>query len=305
MRKIDFLTLFGILWCVACTKHNNTIPYKSFTSDDKSYTVEVPSYVSIYKTLKDFASFQKEENHLMITIQELKGIDMQSYMDDSNKGNYNYSIYASNDSSVFYKVTRGTGMWSAYTLYAKKKINEKSYIINVSSDRLGQSAIEDIISHIQMTMKSNDVMNESSNKVSDKISTQFKTYHNKYFSVEYPSEWSVRNNIDAMTDVYIGNNLFGFTIVRFETDYSLDEIMNESRIEGERAGISVGKDEPTKVSGKRAYRTVQIMQVGNHRVKHIAFSFKNGSMFYNVKFGDVKTPQQEKVISEVISTFKV
>lgn len=126
--------------------------------------------------------------------------------------------------------------------------------------------------------------------------------------MKYPSDWKYIENLDAMTDVYIGSEKenFGFTVVHFETDETLNTINNESN-ENIRTSESMKliKEEQTIVDGLMCYRAIQEIDVNGEKVEHISYSFKKGKMFYNIKFGSVINETQEELAKQIIKTFKV
>ena len=108
-----------------------------------------------------------------------------------------------------------------------------------------------------------------------------------------------------MTEVYIGYqpDNFGFTIVRFETDYSLSEVNVEGNENVRQAGFRILEEKQMKVDGVKCYRVIQEITIQGQKVKHISYTFKKGDMLYNVKFGSVTTKAQETLASEIIDSF--
>lgn len=108
-----------------------------------------------------------------------------------------------------------------------------------------------------------------------------------------------------MTEVYIGYqpDNFGFTIVRFETDYTLSEVNAEGNENVRQAGIRIFEEKQMKVDGAKCYRAIQEITIQEQKVKHISYTFKKGDMLYNIKFGSVKTKAQENLASNIIDSF--
>jgi hypothetical protein len=108
-----------------------------------------------------------------------------------------------------------------------------------------------------------------------------------------------------MTEVHIGYqpDNFGFTIVRFETDYSLSEVNVEGNENVRQAGFRILEEKQMKVDGAKCFRTIQEITIQGKTVKHISYTFKKGDMLYNVKFGSVTTKAQETLASDIIDSF--
>ena len=76
-----------------------------------------------------------------------------------------------------------------------------------------------------------------------------KTYSTPFYSIKYPKQWQVQEHLDEMTEVYIGYqpDNFGFTIVRFETDYTLSEVNAEGNENVRQAGIRILEEKQMKL----------------------------------------------------------
>ena len=131
-----------------------------------------------------------------------------------------------------------------------------------------------------------------------------KTYSTKFYSIRYPGQWIVLEHLNEMTDAYIGEDDFGFTIVRFETDYSLDEANAEGNENIRKTGIKISEEKQLTVDGEECYRAVHEIAIPGHNVKHVSYTFKKGFMLYNIKFGDVSTKAREAVASDIIKSFR-
>lgn len=199
-------------------------------------------------------------------------------------------------------------MWSAYDLYMLKRLDGSNYLVKVSSDVIGQSEMIDMIKHIYLSMKSKDAEVENVAVVASEDEETFlleKTYSTPFYSIKYPKQWQVQEHLDEMTEVYIGYqpDNFGFTIVRFETDYTLSEVNAEGNENVRQAGIRILEEKQMKVDGAKCYRAIQEITIQGQKVKHISYTFKKGDMLYNIKFGSVKTKAQENLASSIIDSF--
>lgn len=132
-----------------------------------------------------------------------------------------------------------------------------------------------------------------------------KSYATNYYTIKYPKHWQVQEHIDEMAEVYIGYQPenFGFTIVRFETDYSLPEVNAEGKKNIRQAGFKILEEKQMKVDGVKCYKTIQEIAIQGQKVKHISYTFKKGDMLYNIKFGSVTTKTQESLASDIIDSF--
>lgn len=97
---------------------------------------------------------------------------------------------------------------------------------------------------------------------------------------------------------------FGFTIVHFETDYSLSEVNAEGNENLKQSGFRVLEEKQMKVDGVKCYKAVYEISLQGQKVKHISYTFKKSDMLYNVKFGSVTTKTQETLAADIIDSFR-
>ena len=133
-----------------------------------------------------------------------------------------------------------------------------------------------------------------------------KSYTTKYYSIKYPKEWRVLENIDKMTDAYIGSKQedFGFTIIRFETDYSLSKAHIETNENIKQAGFRIISDKQITIAGRKCYETLQDGTLQGKRFKHLSYTFKKGDMLYNIKFGNLSNDKRKALANEIIASFR-
>lgn len=133
-----------------------------------------------------------------------------------------------------------------------------------------------------------------------------KTYSTRYYSIGYPADWQCSENINEMTDVYIGSNKepFGFTIVRFETDYSLFDANKEGNENLRRAGYKILDEKQIIVDGVKCYRANHEITLQGQRIIQISFTFKKGDMLYNIKFGSIISKSHETIATKIIESFR-
>ena len=200
-------------------------------------------------------------------------------------------------------------MWSAYDLYMLKRLEGRNYLIKVSSDVFGQSEVVEIIKHIYSSIKPIKIERNETTGVMAKYTQAVslcKTYSTKFYSIKYPKQWLVQEHLDEMTEVYIGSKAdnFGFTIVRFETDYSLSEINAEGNKNAHQAGFRILENKQWEINGEKCYTTIQEISIQNQKVKHISYTLKKDNMLYNIKFGNVTTKTQRKLAAKIMDSFQ-
>lgn len=287
------------------------VTYNKHSSVDNTYSVELPTSATPGKCVGDLMSFEDANSHLIITIQHINEGSIEEYIrnKDVTNNTFSYNLFQSSDTTSFYKITRGNNMWSAYDLYMLKCLDGKNYLFMVSSDVLGQSEMIEMIKHIYTSMKLNG-MGESADadaatEEAEAVSLE-KTYSTRFYSVKYPKGWKITEHLDEMTEVYIGcqPENFGFTIVRFKTDYTLSEVNAEGNENVRQAGFRILEEKQMTVDKAKCYRAVQEISIQGQKVKHISYTFKKGDMLYNIKFGSVTTKEQENIAAEIIDSFR-
>lgn len=308
MNKINLFVIIILTISLLSCKNSKVITYNQYTSPDKSYKVEIPSNALKKQCVADFMSFVDEDSHLIICIQSSNYKNINEYIKNRNFSNhkFTYNLFHSSDTTSFYKLSRGNNMWVAYELYMLREEKGKNYIISVSSDKLGRSELIDIIKHIYSSFIHNNYKIENTLEKSTPHNIPLKClYSNKDYTIKYPEGWECTENIDKMTDVYIGSssNNFGFTIVKFETNYSLSEVNAEGNNNITQAGFKILEEKKIKIEGRDCYKSIQEFAMQGQKIKHISYTLKKGKMLYNIKFGNVTTEDQEILISEIIKTF--
>ena len=303
------LVVFSLLF-FSCTQKKD-ITYTKYSSVDNTYSVEIPSDAIKGKCIADYMNFVNNNTDLIISIQYFNEENLDDYINNNDITNktFSYTLFQSSDTTSFYKITRGNNMWSAYELYMLKRLEGKNYLIKVSSDILGQSEIIEITKHIYSSIKQTKKGTNETVDVTTK-NTQVvpleKTYTTKFYSIKYPKQWLVQKPLDEMTEVYIGSQTdnFGFTVVRFETDYSLSEINAEGNENLRQTGFRILENKQGEIKGEKCYKTVQEISIQNQKVKHISYTFKKDNMLYNIKFGSVATKTQQKLVTEIMKSFQ-
>lgn len=308
-KKLIITFAISIVLLISCGQRKE-LTYNSYTSVDNVYRVEIPSSATQGRCNMNVMNFENKNSNLIIVIQRIseKSIDEYIRNKDITNNTFTYNLFQFSDTTSFYKITRGSNMWSAYDLYMLKRLDGSNYLVKVSSDVIGQSEMIDMIKHIYLSMKSKDAEEGNVAFVASKDEETFlleKTYSTPFYSIKYPKQWQVQEHLDEMTEVYIGYqpDNFGFTIVRFETDYTLSEVNAEGNENVRQAGIRILEEKQMKVDGAKCYKAIQEITIQEQKVKHISYTFKKGDMLYNIKFGSVKTKAQENLASNIIDSF--
>ena len=152
------LVLSPLLLFISCTQKQE-ITYTLYSNADSTYNVEIPSDVKKGNCNADLMNFEDKDTHLTITIQSTNKESLDDYIkkEDMSYNNFSYNLFHSSDTTLFYEITRGNNMWSAYDLYMLKKTEDKNYLIHVSSDVLSRSVMRKIIQHVYSSIKTIEV----------------------------------------------------------------------------------------------------------------------------------------------------
>lgn len=311
IRNSALCTIMYIAAVSSCQQSQQPIKFELAVSNDSSYAVEVPSYVTKYKCIGDYMSFTNDKYHMTITIGELIGQNFVEYTSQQwDRTKYTCTTVNQTDTTLSYKITsrnNSTSIWSAYNYYAMKDIQGKTYIISVYSDALGEQRMQEIITKMQQSLHSfnpkEDVCSQPQSS-SDSEAALSAKYQNLYLSIKYPNSWSVTRNVDEITEAYIGTQDFGFSIVHFESDYTLSDIVQEHNANAKRAGMTIENVSTMTIDGAQSYRIVITFEHDKHTYKQVSYLLKRGDRVFNLRFGDIQTLAQENVIPEIVQSLK-
>lgn len=143
----------------------------------------------------------------------------------------------------------------------------------------------------------------------NEIKSDFTTRNTNLYSIDYPKQWKIVSNPDQMTDVYVGDSEgnLGFTILFFDTEYSLSEVNNEGNANMKSAGAKIVFNNSITISGQTCYKTIYEYSIESMEIKQISYTLKKGNTVYNVKFGNNKKAIDNNItlIDNIISTFKI
>ena len=287
----------GIMLCQSCQKKETK--YKEYTSPDKSYVVSIPEQFPAYKCVADFMSFAKEDNSIVIQCVPVDNLNNDVTKINENSGKFSFTQIEVSDTSILYQSSQG--LLTAYKYYLIKKLPIANYMICVCSLTESKSEIKEMGSRIYTSLKP-FIPKDTENT----LQKADKSYTTKYYSIKYPKEWRVLENIDKMTDAYIGSKQedFGFTIIRFETDYSLSKAHIETNENIKQAGFRIISDKQITIAGRKCYETLQDGTLQGKRFKHLSYTFKKGDMLYNIKFGNLSNDKRKALADEIIASFR-
>lgn len=309
MKQVYFIFLLFVVFMTSCKE--KAIRYKEFSAHDKSYTVQIPTDFSLKYAIDNTMTFFRESSNsnefAIIEISQtndgLSSFENTLTSDDKFK----YSVYKRTDNAIFAECVKG--MWSAVSLGILKTVNGKQYIIKLSG-QVSRNLSKKIIEHIYNSMEEGvpSEITEDKNYTSDK-GIIFKRYTNPYFSISYPEDWEIVTQPDEMSDVYIGakDGSIGFTVVRFDTQYSLQEIVSEAKSNSEIYGMTITSCDNIKLNGYVCNKMINEYEFQGVSVKIIAFSLKNANTLYSIKFGTEKKSVDDNLdlIQKIINTLNL
>lgn len=311
MNKIYKISLIISIFTLFSCKQDKEIIYKTYTCQNESYIVEIPTNVTLTYNTNDFMAFTDESSNSIISIQCIGKENLKGHIqnnDMKHKG-FSYNLIKSSDTTSFYKITKGNNMWSAHDFYMLKTINNDNYIIKVCSDHIKSSDMEQMIKHIYKSMKNiESEESQAENKKNNKTNALSKSYSTNNYSIKIPEEWIIKENIDEVTEVYIGSpkEELGFTIVRFETEYTLEEVNNEGRSNLLQTGLyTVSDDEIITIDGVKCYKAIHKIKTSQkQKTTFISYTFKKNSNLYNIKFINTVPHINQTLIDNIINSFR-
>ncbi len=137
----------------------------------------------------------------------------------------------------------------------------------------------------------------------------YKIRNTEFYSISFPRTWEIIINPDQISDVYIGDSeeKLGFTVLYFETDFSLSDVMEECNSNAEKEGFAIIANDKINLNGQPCYKTVYEFSFGGMDMQQISYTFKKNSRIFNVKFGNRKEEVESSValIDRIINSFKI
>ena len=132
-----------------------------------------------------------------------------------------------------------------------------------------------------------------------------KKYNHVRYSISYPENWTSMNNVQG-ADVYIGANdgSIAFTVLSFQTPYSLDEVMAEANSQAALAGWKK-TNTSTTLCGVKCYKSTITFTSNGMSVKQIQYTLKKNGFVYNLNFGNdaTKVNANTSLISSIANSF--
>lgn len=157
MKKMFGLIVVAAFALLFSCEEERVILYEKHISCDGAYEVEIPADIKRTHHIADFMAFIDEEKNFIIDLQQVQEeAPLISVVEKKTIDTYDYNLFQSSDSTMFYRVTRGDNMWCAYDLYMDKIVNDKIYKIHVCSDILGKSYLVEVIEHIYSSLQPNE-----------------------------------------------------------------------------------------------------------------------------------------------------
>lgn len=311
MKQLYYTLLSLSILCTSCGKQK-AVDYKVYTSQDKTYTVQIPTDFSLeYNDISGYMTFKRQSSNssefAVIKIEPTNNGFEEFEQTLNTNPNFLYLIYKNTRNTRFAECSKG--MWSAVELAMLKELNNKKYIITLSAE-VSRNSSEQIIEHIYNTMNAGEPSEISEEKTENNTkNNNFKTYSNPFLSISYPKDWKSVANPDEMSDVYLGasDESLGFTIVRFETDASLSEIVAEAKSSSEQSGMDIVSCKDITINGAKCNQMVNEFTFQGMNIKTIAYIFKKGNTMYSVKFGTQKkyVDANSNLIKKIMNTFKI
>ncbi|MBQ9893461.1 MAG: hypothetical protein IJM35_09950 [Bacteroidales bacterium] len=157
------------------------------------------------------------------------------------------------------------------------------------------------------------VNNESSNSYNDTMiqntNSILSTRTTTQYSILYPFNWRVKEKPDSISDVYIGaeGGDIGFTILYFDSGYSIDRVNSDGLKSMRKAGMSVVSNDKVSINGYSGYKTVYDFSFNETDCRQISYTIKNGKTVYNIKFGNNRyiIDQNLELIEKIINSFNI
>lgn len=288
---------------VSCNS-NQSCEYKTEELWDWFY-IDIPSNLQFDRdySIKNVMSHYVEPNHdavLTVLMKDSVNKAVLLEMVEKDKQMYrergcNVNSYVISDSIASFKYGKGLFMGKAH--YVIKDVDKRFHFI-VKYDGIEGRDL-DVIKQVANSIRLKVVLPDTTVGCNP-------VYENKYFSVSFPKSWQYLEHPDAMSDVYIGskNEQFGVIIVRFEQVLNLEAINKELLNQQKNLGLRVS-NQPCKIAGKKGYKTVSSGKIAGQSIEFIEYSFKDGYMFYDLKFGTDPDAARKyrKEVQEIVNSF--
>ena len=306
MKKVFLPYIIVIVLCVvSCHQgRKNEVQYKEYISPDNSYVVSVPERVpQTQYCIGNYMSFADKDEGIIISIQYTPLNYLCDEVTKISKEKYSYSQIEISDTSALYQFSQG--LLTAYKYFLIRRFPETNYLISISLLKGSMNGVKEMGDKIYASLKPCRAK-EAEAKDQNTLLKADKAYSNSYYTIKYPKEWKAVENINEMTDAYIGSQEedFGFTIVRFKTDYSISEAHTEGNENVRQAGFRILNDKQITLAGVKCYESLQVATIQGKEIKHLSYLFKKGDMLYSIKFGNLSNVEKGTLADEIIASFR-
>ncbi len=310
-KNLLFLVFLCLILC-ACNTNNRPKKYKSFKIQGTEYTVNAPEWYNIYQQAPGMLTLASKSGSMQYTATIMTvNMNVSQFHQvaegevDTYRDKFTPNEQQNSDSVIYYTFSKG--LFSSKLVYFLKKVGNQTFYCSFNS--IDYDECNEITKSIRRLSRNNATpgTHEMAKTSLDKLA--MKSYSNSNFSVSYPSSWKVQQNIDEMTDVYIGSpsGRIGFTVLHFQTDYSLTEINKEGKNNLMQTGAEILEGSKITVSGVPCYKQIIEMPYNGQTYKQISYTLKKGNYAYNIKFGnDAKWLLENKsLVEDIVRSFKL
>lgn len=304
MKKLKVV----LILCLSCLFYacNKQISYKKYQSPNGSFTIEVPSMFKPNQSFGDYMSFVANEGKTTLFVRKTESNSISSLC-HRDKGKFDYNIFQSDDTTLFYKWTKGANvLFSAYDLNMLKYTSKGNYLIHYEDITGSKNQSIEIICHIYNSLMLNG--GEKNTQKQDEIS--MKKYENGYFYIEYPSDWGFIEHLTEISDVTFSSyaEQIASDITRFDTDYNLEEIHEEETYECRiNPDWHLVSEEKAMISGRSCYKTIIDYELNGKSYRKINYTTKCKNTMYSVSFGNTKDMLEKynNVVDKMVESFKI
>ena len=153
MKKY-LIIVFAALFVACCSNSQKSIEYIKQTSNDKTYSIDVPKSTSRNKCIKSLMSFINEQSHLFIIVDKTDMTPSEYDNSQRQDPSFTRTVMENSDSILIIKSTRGSmNVWAAYNCIGKTEIDGTGYVVTVSSDTWGMEICKEVLVHMMGSIK--------------------------------------------------------------------------------------------------------------------------------------------------------
>ena len=312
MKKTIF-TFMMLIVLASCGSKQQPC-YKTLEIKNTPYIVDVPQNMYIQSSEDGLLKLFRDESAtglaIMCTSMSVRDFHKKAREEiKQNEKNFSVNILEFSDSLVWYSFSKGKVKGNCF--YSLKKA---PYLRNVLYDEKifiwyhGLGVTQEKANTIINSVRVNTNLLETTQ--SQVISDSMKVYSNSNFSISYPADWEyIVEHPAEMTEVLIRSEHInaGMTIVRIETEETLENIVQMSTVSNKQMDISTTTPLKLTISNCPAYKTEAEGVFMGDSIKQISYSLKDNNIFYNLRIG--MNPQwvdkHKETIDKIISSFLI